>query len=153
VLEHFAILCEITVRIAPSVVDMICINQMRKYRPCCTGRHESLTYFYYIKYLMDFLIFLQCFFLVRGGKGTTKCPIVIADLVLLYNKCMEGQHPVHSLQDGCLLVVANIFALDSSISYVPSGTHFQINATIRRQLNLYVLTRLQSLCDLPMRAR
>jgi hypothetical protein len=38
---------------------------------------------------MDFLIL---FFLYRGGKGQTKCPISIADLVLLYNKCMEGQY-------------------------------------------------------------
>jgi hypothetical protein len=41
---------------------------------------------------MDFLIFLQCFFLARGGKGNTKCSIAIADLILLYNKCMEGQY-------------------------------------------------------------
>ena len=40
---------------------------------------------------MDFLIFLQCFFLVRG-KGNTKYSIAIADLILLYNKCMEGQY-------------------------------------------------------------
>ena len=32
------------------------------------------------------------FFLYRGGKGQAKCPIDIADLVLLYNKCMEGQY-------------------------------------------------------------
>ncbi len=42
---------------------------------------------------MDFLIFLQCFFLLyRSGKGNTECPIAIADLVLLYNKFMEGQY-------------------------------------------------------------
>ncbi len=41
---------------------------------------------------MDFLIFLQCLFLYRGGKGNAKCPIAIADLVLLYTKCMEGQY-------------------------------------------------------------
>ena len=28
----------------------------------------------------------------RGGKGNAKCPIAIANLVLLYNKCMEGQY-------------------------------------------------------------
>ena len=31
-------------------------------------------------------------FLYRGGKGQAKCPIDIADLVLLYNKCREGQY-------------------------------------------------------------
>jgi hypothetical protein len=45
-----------------------------------------------MKHLMDFLIFLQRFFLYRGGKGNAKCPIAIADLVLLYNKCMKGQY-------------------------------------------------------------
>ncbi len=28
----------------------------------------------------------------RPGKGNSKCPIAIADLVMLYNKCMEGQY-------------------------------------------------------------
>ena len=35
------------------------------------------------------------FFLYRGGKGQAnfaKCPIDITDLVLLYNKCTEGQY-------------------------------------------------------------
>ena len=32
------------------------------------------------------------FFLYRGGKGQAKCPLDKADLVLLYNKCMEGQY-------------------------------------------------------------
>ena len=32
------------------------------------------------------------FFLYRGGQGQAKCPIDVADLVLLYNKCMEGQY-------------------------------------------------------------
>ncbi len=32
------------------------------------------------------------FFLYRGGKGQAKCPIDIANLVLFYNKCMEGQY-------------------------------------------------------------
>ncbi len=32
------------------------------------------------------------FFLYRGGKGQAKCPIDIADLVLLKNKCMDGQY-------------------------------------------------------------
>ncbi len=41
---------------------------------------------------MDILIFLQCFIQYRGGKGNAKCPIAVADLVLLYNKCMEGQY-------------------------------------------------------------
>ncbi len=36
--------------------------------------------------------FLTLFFLYRGGKGPTKCPISIADLVLLYTKFMEGQY-------------------------------------------------------------
>ncbi len=42
---------------------------------------------------MDFLNSLQSVFLYRGGKGNAKCLIAIADLVLLYNKCMEpGQY-------------------------------------------------------------
>ncbi len=67
------------------------------------GAHESLAYFHYIKYLLGFLIFfLQCFFLVTGRagrpgtrtvrKGNTKCSIAIEDLILLHNKCMEGQY-------------------------------------------------------------
>ena len=41
---------------------------------------------------MDFLIFSQFFFLYRVEKGNTKCPIAIADLLLLCIKCMEGQY-------------------------------------------------------------
>jgi hypothetical protein len=33
------------------------------------GTHESLAHFYYIKYLMDFLIFLQGFFPGQGREG------------------------------------------------------------------------------------
>jgi hypothetical protein len=36
--------------------------------------------------------FLAMFFLYRGGKGQAKRPIDIADPVLVYNKCMEGQY-------------------------------------------------------------
>ncbi len=29
---------------------------------------------------------------MKGGKGNAKCPIALADLVMLYNKCMERQY-------------------------------------------------------------
>ncbi len=32
------------------------------------------------------------FFLYGGGKGQAKCPIDIADFVLLCNKCIDGQY-------------------------------------------------------------
>ncbi len=40
------------------------------------GTHEWHAYFHYIKYLMDFLIFLQCFFAVqtRDSEGEHQVP-------------------------------------------------------------------------------
>jgi hypothetical protein len=41
---------------------------------------------------MDFLIFLKCFSLIRGGEGNTKPSIAIAALILVCNKFMECQY-------------------------------------------------------------
>ncbi len=104
------------------------------------GTHELLTYFHYMKYLMDFLIFLQCFFQYRSGKGNAKRLIAIADLVLLYSKCMEGKYCKvdvlsFDLYKSCQLQSATKCAIHTVLQSVRAPASLEWRAGVKTHLN------------------